>query len=401
VTEHNPLADRIEPRLDAMARQMVDAFVERIPQYATLPREQLDGEILPISRHNLSLFVAYLRTGDTASLDLDRVRASAARRAEEQVPLEALLTAYQLGAAVGWQALRDAAGPDESQLLIEGAGRVMEFLHLVTGAFASAYLEERQAIYGEARDARRTLAEALLTGAQSEALAQRASVELASHYVVLAIQVEASPDEATEGVEASVAARRKQRRVDEQVPHAAGPHAVALIVPTGGTVLVPTDERGASAAVDADEITVKLAESAGAAVHAGVSSPASIDALRDAAAEAREVLRLVLELGRPPGAYTVDSVVLEYLLTRPSAARDRLASVLDPLEAGPELIATLEGWFGADFDRRSAAEALAVHPNTLDYRLRRIGEITGLSLSTARGLQVLGAALAVRRLRGR
>jgi sugar diacid utilization regulator len=166
-------------------------------------------------------------------------------------------------------------------------------------------------------------------------------------------------------------------------------------------VLVPTDERTATSPVDADTIATKLAESAGAAIHVGVSSAASIDGLRDAAAEAREVLRLVLELDRPPGAYTVDAVVLEYLLTRPSAARDRLATVLDPLEAGPELIATLEGWFRADFDRRAAAEALAVHPNTLDYRLRRVGEITGLSPSTARGLQVLGAALAVRRLRGR
>jgi sugar diacid utilization regulator len=396
----NPLADRLEPRLDRMARRMVDAFVERIPQYAALPREQLEGEILPISRHNLSLFVAYLRTGDAASVDLDLVRASAARRAEERVPLEALLTAYQLGAAIGWQTLRETAGPDETGLLIEAAGRVMDFLHLVTSTFASAYLDERQAIYGEERDARRALAEALLTGAPAEALAQRAAVELAARYSVVALHVEASADEATAGVEGSVASRRKQRRMEERVIEAAGPDAVALIVPTGGTVLVPADDR-TGAPIDLAALVTVLAEAAGAPVHAGVSTAASLDALRDAATEAREVLRLALELGRPPSSYTLDSVVLEYLLTRPSQAGNRLAAVLDPLEAGPELIATLEGWFAADFDRRAAADALAIHPNTLDYRLRRVGEITGMSPASARGLQVLGAALAIRRLRGR
>jgi DNA-binding PucR family transcriptional regulator len=41
---------------------------------------------------------------------------------------------------------------------------------------------------------------------------------------------------------------------------------------------------------------------------------------------------------------------------------------------------------------------LMVHPNTLDYRLRRIQELTGLELSSARGIQILGAALTARRL---
>jgi sugar diacid utilization regulator len=45
-----------------------------------------------------------------------------------------------------------------------------------------------------------------------------------------------------------------------------------------------------------------------------------------------------------------------------------------------------------DFDRRQAAAALNIHPNALDYRLRRVHELTGLSLSTAHGLLVLGAA---------
>jgi sugar diacid utilization regulator len=73
--------------------------------------------------------------------------------------------------------------------------------------------------------------------------------------------------------------------------------------------------------------------------------------------------------------------------------------VLEPLEDGPELIATLEGYFAADFDRRKAAGNLHIHPNTLDYRLRRVAELTGLSVGSAKGVQVLGAALTIRRMR--
>ncbi|MBV7534874.1 helix-turn-helix domain-containing protein [Duganella sp. sic0402] len=42
---------------------------------------------------------------------------------------------------------------------------------------------------------------------------------------------------------------------------------------------------------------------------------------------------------------------------------------------------TLEVWFAHDGHPAATAEALHIHRNTLDYRLRRIGEITGLDLA--------------------
>jgi len=42
---------------------------------------------------------------------------------------------------------------------------------------------------------------------------------------------------------------------------------------------------------------------------------------------------------------------------------------------------TLDTWFRNDSHLAATAEALHIHRNTLDYRLRRIGEITGLDLS--------------------
>ncbi|MYM67135.1 transcriptional regulator [Pseudoduganella sp. FT55W] len=42
---------------------------------------------------------------------------------------------------------------------------------------------------------------------------------------------------------------------------------------------------------------------------------------------------------------------------------------------------TLETWFAQDGHPAATADALHIHRNTLDYRLRRIGEVTGLDLA--------------------
>jgi len=50
------------------------------------------------------------------------------------------------------------------------------------------------------------------------------------------------------------------------------------------------------------------------------------------------------------------------------------------------------------YDRRRAAQRLSLHPNTVDNRLARTTELTGLDPSTPRGVALLLAALAVRDL---
>ena len=60
-----------------------------------------------------------------------------------------------------------------------------------------------------------------------------------------------------------------------------------------------------------------------------------------------------------------------------------LAGLLDPLENNAELLRTLERYVALDLDRRRTAADLHVHPNTLDYRLRRVEALTGLKLSKA------------------
>ncbi|GII31956.1 PucR family transcriptional regulator [Planotetraspora mira] len=396
----NALAERVATRLDLLADRMVDAFVAEIPLYAHLPREQLEGELLQICRHNLRLFFRVLSHDELPDeRELLTVRRSAARRAEERVPLETVLTAYRVGSRIGWQELCDDAHPDERADLFEAAHLVITFNNLVTGAVAAAYLEERQAIHDEDREARRRLAEALLAGMPARQLAERAGHRLAAGYHVLAVRVESSVDERDEEVESAVAARRKLRRMEQGLSDDSGHESQSLSVlsPGGGVVLLPRtdpDDRDARAA----DVVARMAKAADAPVLAAIATGADLDGVPPAAAEADHVLRLAVRLNAAPGTYTLDDVLLEYVLTSAGEVGRRLADVLHPLESGPELVQTLAAWFANDFHRMRTAAALHIHPNTLDYRLARIHELTGYSVGSGRGVLVLGTALTLQAL---
>jgi len=404
VAQRLNLQARVERRIDGLARAMVEAFTEEVPIYRRLPREQLQGEILDISRANLRTFFACLREHrEPTDEELTEPRASAARRAEERVPLESVLTAYHIGGRIGWRAFADEARPDERDQLDDLAEDVMRYLQRVTGAVAAAYMEERQHIYGEQRDARRMLTEALLAGPgpgdlwPPESQARRAGVHLAPGYLVLVLHMEATDDERSPGVVSAVAGRRKVRRIQDVLDRLAGEPVLTLLEADGGPVLFPVGPDAAPQALaEVHDLVDRAATAAGAPVVAGVAWGQGADGVTAAAAEARDVLELAQRLHRPPGAYRLDDVLLEYAVTHPSDTAARLTAVLAPIDDRPDLVETLEQWYAADFDRRAAAAALNVHPNTLDYRLRRVSELTGMDPSSARGVQLLGAAMTAR-----
>src|SRR3954468_21789149 len=227
VTDH-PLYQRVERTVPRLARKMIETFVAEIPLYGLLPREQLEGEILSITEENLRLFFRTLRSGESlTSAELGDVRLSAARRAEERVPLDAVLTAYHVGARIGWEALVEGAKADETDAVIAAGARVLSYAQQVTAEVAAAYLEEQQTIYGEERDARRALASALLSGEPAEALAARLGTRIAPAYLVIVVQLGRHPDEADAGVGGAVAARRKVRRLQEALDEFAGEPVLA------------------------------------------------------------------------------------------------------------------------------------------------------------------------------
>jgi DNA-binding PucR family transcriptional regulator len=66
--------------------------------------------------------------------------------------------------------------------------------------------------------------------------------------------------------------------------------------------------------------------------------------------------------------------------------------------SGGELLDTLDAFFASGGVLESTARSLFVHPNTVRYRLRRVGEVTGLSPLLPRDAFTLRIALTVGRL---
>lgn len=122
--------------------------------------------------------------------------------------------------------------------------------------------------------------------------------------------------------------------------------------------------------------------------------------LFDGVSEASYVLRLVVAGLRPSGAYTIADVLVEYAVTLNEKVRTDLAAVIRPLRAHKALWETLNAFIDCDYSRNKAARTLFIHRSTLDYRLRRIGDLTGFDPTTGRGAQTLTAAMIAEALQG-
>ncbi|MEN2416765.1 helix-turn-helix domain-containing protein [Streptomyces rimosus] len=76
-----------------------------------------------------------------------------------------------------------------------------------------------------------------------------------------------------------------------------------------------------------------------------------------------------------------------------------LRDVARRLDSGPDLLVTLDAYYRHDMHRGATATALNVHTRTLDYRLRRVRELTGIDPGSTRGVRTLSAVV-TRRLSG-
>ncbi|MFI6711815.1 PucR family transcriptional regulator [Nonomuraea sp. NPDC050478] len=382
----------LERPLVRLARRLVGEFAAEIPLYRRLPREELDGDITRITEHNLRLISGmFCERRPPTRAELAPLRASAARRAQEGVPLDALLAAYQLGVTKVWESLFAHAGPGDLDDVLEANRLILCYTGAVTSAVCAAYLEEREAMLSQEQHTMHATVAALLAG-DREALA---GVRLAPRYLVVATALGTHPDETADDQGGPIAGLRKLHRFRAAWQRHAAGQVLSALDSTGGLVLVPLGA-GEPGWCRAGELVTAAGRAAGVPVWAA-AEPAEPARVPAAAKLAEEVLEVVRSLGRPPGAYRLADVLLEYQLSRPSEALASLAGLLDPLLGNPDLLRTLKAYLDAGLDRRRTAERLHVHPNTVDYRLRRAVTLTGLDPMDPAQLQRIGAALAARR----
>lgn len=162
--------------------------------------------------------------------------------------------------------------------------------------------------------------------------------------------------------------------------------AVVTVLDGSVYVLVP-DVESADGLRLASDIVYRAGDSARTRVRAAVGSTVPLRELDTSRREADLVLR-VLE-ARGLGTAHVDDLRSHVVLTQlrdatdldPSFKEGKVAQlVAHDAERNTAYVETLRAYLDAFGDVRAAAAALAVHPNTFRYRLRRLAEVVDLDV---------------------
>lgn len=367
----------IGERIDraAVVEEFLTAFRAGITSYAKLSDEIVVGEILETVRRNVDLFFSVCVDGEEiGSADLDAFKRSARNRAAEGIPLEDMLHGYRLGGRIGWQSMVAVAEEGERDGLLLASELLMDYVDTLTSAVAQAYLDERQRLVSEEERRSRELIEAL---ASPEPLSARAREDLER---------------------SGLGAREEFLPFVQSVAGASAANAAwAASLRLGGVIAVTEADRVAGlAAADAKRATL-----AAPSALIAFGPPTRRHGITAAFTQLRDVIDLATALGRS-GEIELSEFLPELLLHRsPELAAGLVAQVLGPLDdyaakRDTELVETLETFVETRLDRSGSAQALHVHPNTLDYRLKRITELTGLDLGDPDSLARVVLALKAR-----
>ncbi|MEV6320151.1 helix-turn-helix domain-containing protein [Nocardia sp. NPDC051787] len=377
--------------VEGVSRQLVGHFIDNVTTCATLPGDIITGDVTAITQVCLELSVSML-DGQDIPAQTDRLAEAAAGWAREGVPIDTILHSIHEGFKVGMDLIFSNATVKDCNNLVDGAKLVVEMLDIMSATVARAYVSEHKAAVSEHHTAVHTLTSALLAGHTTATMARECGLGIADEYSVLAVDIPKHPDEQHPMLDSKVVARRKLRRLQAELAIRCGENALALLSVDGGTILIPTatlsDEH-------LDELLAQLSAAARVPVTAAVvtASGAGVPAAAD---RAHELLDMVRRLQGPPNLYRFADLALEYQLTRPGPARETLESLLDPLGDHPELLQTLRSHISNNLNRQRTARSLHIHTNTVDYRLRRIAQLTGLDPTATSGWWQLRSALVAR-----
>jgi sugar diacid utilization regulator len=193
------------------------------------------------------------------------------------------------------------------------------------------------------------------------------------------------------GIDPEFLAVQPLRRVKDELTQRYRGSALEVLSRHGGTVLLPTELADDPSL---DLLIADLSRTARMPLTATVIRAATAE-IPGAADRAHELLDLAARL-EMTGLHRFDDLALEYQLTRPGPGLDQLSALLDPLDDHPELLATLRCYIANDQSRKRTAARLHLHPNSVDYRLKRIAQLTGLDVVRSAGLWYLRSALVAR-----
>ncbi|MEV0292854.1 helix-turn-helix domain-containing protein [Nocardia sp. NPDC050710] len=397
ITEDPPLVARLLTRWPQIAERMLAAGLGATPPAADLPEGHFTAEVLPaIYACGRAVLQAIGEERDFTRAEVATFVAPVAHRhAEDRFPLSILIEAMHGSAQTVLAEAAALAAPAEIDDLVVIGSRLLDLLMHINITVVETYTEVEQSIYNAEREARRELCSALLRGQPADEQAARADTPLTERYTVLGIHIR--PDDQPNPV-ADLLARRRIRILHRTLDALTNGTALVNFDGSAGIALLPVHSDAEPDSARHAALAADLADQFGAPTYLAECRAVPRAELPDAAEEVAELATLARLLGRPIGVYRLDDLLLEYQLTRPGSARDRLAKRITPLLRNPHLLEALEAHLRYGSDRKTAAARLHVHPNTFTYRLRRVAELTGIDPTEPNNSRLLAASLTIHRL---
>ncbi|MFC8083368.1 PucR family transcriptional regulator [Streptomyces sp. NPDC057340] len=387
--------------LHRAARALLDDLPDLTDRLTTLLREQEPAYRAALAKDPTATWQEAhrsLRHSVASLLDPRGARDAARRctwrigaaRAEQGLPLDALLHAFRLGGSLVWQRLVEEtsrAAPEDVRLLVHVAADVWNFVDEHCTLVADAYRQTEWQLGRRRENRARLLAAGLLDGtgriADLPEAARALGLPEQGRYVVVAV---------TGGPPGrSAAARAAAVPAGSRVHWHAGAEADYGIVLVGaGEGLPDPHEPGSEPPVPVPGLRI------------GVGSP--VDGLA-AVGDARGLADTALAICPVTGGTVrlADQLPAALVVSSPELGRALAEKVLGPLlrlePADREvLLDTLTTWLDCDGSAQRAGERLYCHRNTVLNRLRRCEQLTGRSLARPADVVEISLALTARRV---
>ncbi|GAA1416440.1 helix-turn-helix domain-containing protein [Streptomyces thermospinosisporus] len=369
--------------LPQLTDRLVAALQEQEPAYRAAVECDATGiwqEVHRSLRHSISSLLDPRGARDAARRCTWRIGAT---RAEQGMPLDALLHAFRLGGSLVWQGLVEETtrtAPEDVRLLVHVVSDVWDFVDDHCTLLADAYRQTERQLAWKRENSVRLLAGALLDGTSRIAdlpeAAQALGLPEQGRYMVVAV----GGGRLTGGAGAQVLAEPDVRV-----------HWHPGVDVDYGILLVEEEGR-----------EPQLSQEQEPGVRVGVSS--AVEGLA-AVGEARRLADTALALCPEPGGVIrlTEHLPAALVVSAPelaTALADRLLGPLAGLEPADAevLLDTLATWLACDGSAQRASRRLYCHRNTVLNRLRRYEQLTGRSLSRPSDLVEVSLALTARGL---
>jgi DNA-binding PucR family transcriptional regulator len=378
--EIDRIIDALAARSSDLAAAMVRNIQAEIPAYLRNADPATLGDVQTHCQAHATLILAVTRENrEPLRGELGFARAAGARRVEQRIPIDSLLAAFRVGHRTVWDAILDEAAetPEGREAAIALARPAMEYIDTASTQVAEAYTRELAKREAAVDRERRDLIESLLSGRVPTSVPARVAPGLEQEAsVVVAVATLTGPEprpSALTQVAAAIAQQAMAARGAALVVERQ--HQVVAVVGTSRTGHADVLERLRSAwrgLTEGEGLQVRIGVGTECAGLAGVAHgfTEAVRALERATAET-PVLALQEVAAFDYLVASAEPATREVVL-----AKGRALLEADERENGA-VSATLLAYLDCDLNIKRAAEQLVVHPNTVRYRLRRIGELTG------------------------